>query len=39
MKEHFSKLRDILDKYEEQSEKQLTELLQKQDERLSDIQD
>lgn len=39
MKEHFSKLRQILDTYEEQSEKQLTELLQKQDERLSDIQD
>lgn len=39
MKEHFTKLREIMDRYEEQSEKQLSDLLKKQDERLGAIQD
>ena len=39
MKEHFGKLREIMDKYEESCESHLSELLRKQDEKIKNIQD
>ena len=39
MKEHFGKLRDIMDKYEESCEQNLSDLLSKQDEKIKSIQD
>jgi hypothetical protein len=39
MKEHFGKLRDIMDKYEESCENHLSDLLKKQDEKIKAIQD
>jgi hypothetical protein len=39
MKEHFGKLRDIMDKYEESCENHLSDLLKKQDEKIKNIQD
>ena len=37
MKEHFGKLRDIMDKYEETCEQNLSDLLSKQDEKIKSI--
>ena len=37
MKEHFGKLRDIMDKYEETCENHLSDLLKKQDEKIKNI--
>ena len=39
MKEHFGKLRDIMDKYEATCETNLSELLNKQDSKIKSIQD
>ena len=39
MKEHFGKLREIMDKYEETCENHLADLLSKQDDKIKSIQD
>jgi len=39
MKEHFTKLRSIMDEYEEQCESSLASLLTKQEEKIKSIQD
>jgi hypothetical protein len=37
MKEHFTKLQSVMDKYEESCEKHLSELLRRQDEKIKQI--
>ena len=37
MKEHFGKLREIMDQYEESCENHLSDLLKKQDEKIKNI--
>lgn len=39
MKEHFTKLRDVMDKYEESCEQHLAELLKRQDEKIKAVQE
>ena len=39
MKEHFTKLQSVMDKYEEACERHLSDLLRRQDEKIKYIQD